>query len=174
MRVSESVAEGVHFRDVIINLTREVSRFLSTDRYYAALYDDTTGQFLEVCHSRLGESYRRAVTSPDSGLPERIAIREKEIVEVPYADEWYGAPEVLKSENVRGAVVFPLLALGRVVGLTSFLLRCASGNDRRRGRLLRHPSATGRRGHIARLGRLHAGRFSPSAPCAFGRRRARR
>ncbi len=120
MRMSESVAEGVHFRKVIVNLVREVSRFLSTDRYYAALYDDATDRFLEVCHSRLGEGYRRAVTSPDSGLPERIAIREKEIVEVPCADEWHGAPEVLRSEKIGGAVVFPLVALGKVVGLASF------------------------------------------------------
>ena len=119
-RVSESVAAGAHFSDVILTVAREGSRFVSTDRYYAALYDEATERFLEVCSSRLGQAYRRAITSPDSGLPERIALREKEIVEVPCTDEWYGAPEVLKAEKVGGAVVFPLIALGKVVGLASF------------------------------------------------------
>ena len=119
-RMSESVAAGAHFQDVILAVMREVSRFFSTERYYAALYDEPTERFLELCSSRLGRDYRRAITSPDSGLPERIALREKEIVEVPDADEWYGAPEVLKSEKVGGAVVFPMVALGKVVGLASF------------------------------------------------------
>lgn len=118
-RVSESVAAGAHFRDVILTVAREASRFFSTERYYAALYDEATERFLEICSSRLGQAYRRAITSPDSGLPERIALREKEIVEVPYTDEWYGAPEVLKAEKVGGVVVFPLVALGKVVGLAS-------------------------------------------------------
>ena len=118
-RVSESVAAGAHFRDVILTVAREASRFFSTERYYAALYDEATERFLEICSSRLGQDYRRAITSPDSGLPERIALREKEIVEVLYTDEWFGAPEVLKAEKVGGVVVFPLIALGKVVGLAS-------------------------------------------------------
>ena len=118
--MSESVAAGAHFQDVILAVTREVSRFFSTERYYAALYDEATERFLELRSSRLGRDYRHAIASPDSGLPERIALREKEIVEVPDADEWYGAPEVLKSEKVGGAVVFPMVALGKVVGLASF------------------------------------------------------
>ena len=120
LRTSESVAEGAHFRDVILTVVEEVSRFFSTNRYYAALYDDATERFLEVRSSRVGGAYRSAVASPDSGLPERIALREKEIVEVPHADEWRGAPEVLKAEKMGGAVVFPLVALGKVVGLASF------------------------------------------------------
>ena len=120
LRTSESVAEGAHFRDVILTVVEEVSRFFSTERYYAALYDEATERFLEVCSSRVGGAYRSAIASPDSGLPERIALREKEIVEVPYADEWHGAPEVLKAEKMGGAVVFPLVALGKVVGLASF------------------------------------------------------
>ena len=119
LRVSESVAAGAHFRDVILTVAREASRFFSTERYYAALYDEATERFLEICSSRLGQAYRRAIASPDSGLPERIALREKEIVEVPHTDEWYGAPEVLKAEKVGGVVVFPLVALGKVVGLAS-------------------------------------------------------
>ena len=118
-RVSESVAAGAHFRDVILTVAREAARFFSTERYYAALYDEATERFLEICSSRLGQAYRRAITSPDSGLPERIALREKEIVEVPYTEEWHGAPEVLKAEKVGGVVVFPLVALGKVVGLAS-------------------------------------------------------
>ena len=120
LRVSESVAAGAHFRSVILTVVEEVSRFFSTKRYYAALYDETTEQFLEVCSSQVGQAYRRATISPDSGLPERIALREKEIVEVPHTDEWHGAPEVLKAEKMGGAVVFPLVALGKVVGLASF------------------------------------------------------
>ena len=120
LRMSESVAAGAHFQDVILAVTREVSRFFSTERYYAALYDESTERFLELRSSRLGRDYRRAIASPDSGLPERIALREKEIVEVPDAGEWHGAPEVLKSEKVGGAVVFPMVALGKVVGLASF------------------------------------------------------
>ena len=119
-RVSESVAAGAHFREVILIVAQEVSRFFSTDRYHVALYDETTDRFLEVCASRLGPAYRRAIASPDSGLPERIALREKEIVEVPHTDEWYGAPEALKAEKVGGVVVFPMVALGKVVGLASF------------------------------------------------------
>ncbi len=119
-RVSESVAGGAHFRDVIIAVAGEVSRFVSTDRYYVALYDDGVDRFLELCSSRLGEAYRRGLASPASGLPERIALREKEIVEVPSIDAWYDAPEALKIEKVRGAVVFPMVALGRAVGVASF------------------------------------------------------
>ena len=122
LRVSESVAAGAHFRSVILTVVEEVSRFFSTNRYYAALYDEETERFLDVCSSRVGEAYRRAITSPVSGLPERIALREKEIVEVPYADAWHGAPEVLKAEKMGGAVVFPLIALGKVVGLASLYL----------------------------------------------------
>ena len=120
LRVSESVAAGAHFHSVILTVVEEVSRFFSTKRYYAALYDETTEQFLEVCSSRVGGAYRGAIVSPDSGLPERIAIREKEIVEVPFTEQWYGAPEVLKAEKMGGALVFPLIALGKVVGLASF------------------------------------------------------
>ena len=119
-RVSESVAAGAHFREVILTVAQEVSRFFSTDRYHVALYDETTDRFLEVCASRLGPAYRRAIVSPDSGLPERIALREKEIVEVSHTDEWYGAPEALKAEKVGGVVVFPMVALGKVVGVASF------------------------------------------------------
>ena len=119
-RVSESVAAGAPFRDVILTVVGEVSRFFPTERYYAALYDEAAGRFLEVCSSRLGGDYRRAIASSDSGLPERIALREKEIVEVTSTDEWYGAPEALKAEEVGGAVVFPLVALGKVVGLAAF------------------------------------------------------
>lgn len=118
-KVSESVAAGAHFREVILTVAQEACRFFSTDRYYAALYDEATERFLEICFSRLGQAYRRAITSPDSGLPERIALREKEIVEVLYTDEWHGAPEVLKAEKVGGVVVFPLVAMGKVVGLAS-------------------------------------------------------
>ena len=119
-RVSESVAAGAHFREVILTVAQEVSRFFSTERYHVALYDEATDRFLEVCASRLGPAYRRAIVSPDSGLPERIALREKEIVEVPCTDEWYGAPEALKAEKVGGVVVFPMVALGKVVGVASF------------------------------------------------------
>ena len=119
-RVSESVAGGAHFRDVIISVAGEVSRFVSTDRYYVALYDDGVDRFLELCSSRLGDAYRRGLASPASGLPERIALREKEIVEVPSIDAWHDAPEALKIEKVRGAVVFPMVALGKAVGVASF------------------------------------------------------
>ncbi len=119
-KVSESVAAGAHFRDVILTVVGEVSRFFPTERYYAALYDEAAERFLEVCSSRLGGDYRRAVASSDSGLPERIALREREIVEVASTDEWYGAPEALRAEEVGGAVVFPLVALGKVVGLAAF------------------------------------------------------
>ncbi len=119
-RMSELVASGEDFRRVITASAREVARFVSTDRYCAALYDEATDQFHAVCASRIGEAYRRATTMPALELPERIALREREIVEVMSTDAWHDAPEVLKTENVRGAIVFPLCALGKVVGMASF------------------------------------------------------
>ncbi|MBI3126777.1 MAG: GAF domain-containing protein [Candidatus Tectomicrobia bacterium] len=119
-RVSEAVARGDHFRDVIALAAQETARFIRADRHYAALYDDSLNQVLEVASSQLGEGYRAAVGMGVADLPEWIAIRERDIVEVTSLDGWQDAPEAFRSEGSKAAAVFPIRIQDRVFGLLSF------------------------------------------------------
>ena len=119
-RVGECVARGDHFREVIALAAGEGARLVGADRFYSALYEDTMDQLLEVSSSRLGEGYRAAVAMGSGNLPERIAVRERDIVEVTSLDEWEDAPETFRQEGVKAAAVFPLRAGERVVGVMSY------------------------------------------------------
>ncbi|MBI2131661.1 MAG: GAF domain-containing protein, partial [Candidatus Tectomicrobia bacterium] len=101
-RLSEAVARGDHFRDVL------------------ALYDDSLNQVLEVASSRLGEGYRASVGMGVADLPEWISIREKDVVEVTSLEGWQDAPAPFRAEGARAAAVFPIRIGGRVFGLLSF------------------------------------------------------
>ncbi|MEK6711487.1 MAG: GAF domain-containing protein [Nitrospinota bacterium] len=119
-RVGEAVARGEPFRQAIALAAQEGARFVRADRYYAALYDDALNQVLEVASSRLGESYRAAVGMRAAGLPEWIALREKDIVEVTSSEGWQDAPEAFRGEGAKAAAVFPIRVGERVLGLLSF------------------------------------------------------
>ncbi|OGL69523.1 MAG: hypothetical protein A3J27_02695 [Candidatus Tectomicrobia bacterium RIFCSPLOWO2_12_FULL_69_37] len=120
-RMSEAVARGDHFRDVVALAALETARFIRADRHFAALYDDSLNQVLEVASSRLGEGYRAAVGMGVADLPEWICIREKDIVEVTSLEGWQDAPEAFRAEGAKAAAVFPIRIRGRVFGLLSFL-----------------------------------------------------
>jgi hypothetical protein len=119
-RVSEAAARGEHFRDVVALAAQEAARFIRADRHYAALYDDSLNQLLEVSSARLGEGYRAALGMGAADLPEWIAIRERDIVEVTSLDGWEEAPEAFRTEGAKAAAVFPIRIQGRVFGLLSF------------------------------------------------------
>ncbi len=119
-RISEFVARGDHFREVIEFGTREAARFVRADRFYAALYDDELDQLFEICCSNVGESYRAAIAIGSGELPEHIAVKERDFVEVPSMAEWEGAPDSLKNEGVGAVAVFPLRVGEKIVGLMSF------------------------------------------------------
>jgi type II secretory pathway component PulJ len=119
-RISEFVARGDHFRDVIQFGTQETARFLHADRFYSALYDDELDQLFEISCSNLGESYRAAIAIGSGELPEHIAVKERDFVEVPSMTEWEGAPDALKKEGVAAVAVFPLRIGEKIVGLMSF------------------------------------------------------
>lgn len=119
-RLSEAVARGDHFRDVLTLAAQEAARFIRADRHYAALYDDSLNQVLEVTSSRLGEGYRASVGMGVADLPEWISIREKDVVEVTSLEGWQDAPAPFRAEGARAAAVFPIRIGGRVFGLLSF------------------------------------------------------
>lgn len=119
-KISEFVARGDHFRDVIDFGIREAARYIRADRYYSALYDDELDQLFEISCANVGESYRASIAMGSGELPEHIAVKEKDFVEVPSMAEWAGAPESLKKEGVGAVAVFPLRIGEKIVGLMSF------------------------------------------------------
>ena len=119
-RVSEAVARGAHFREVVTLAAQEAARHLGADRSFAALFDEGMNQLFEVYSSRLGDSYRAAIALGTKELPEWISIREGDMVEVTSVEEWEEAPAALRSEAVEAVAVFPMMAGKRPLGLMSF------------------------------------------------------
>lgn len=116
-RVSETVGRGAHFRDAISLVATQSMKVVNTRRVYAALYDEEMRQMFEVYAAGLGEGYRAAIAMGPEEMPEKIAVREREMVEVPAVSEWDQAPDVLGEENVGAVVVFPMLAGKRLLGI---------------------------------------------------------
>jgi len=116
-RLSEMVARGEHFKDVISYGTEEAANFVGADRFFAAAYDDNLGQLFEITCSNLGAGFRAAVAIGSQGFPEQIALQEKELVEVPSVADWEEAPKILKEEGIEAMAVFPIRTGSRIVGL---------------------------------------------------------
>ncbi|MDA1001166.1 MAG: GAF domain-containing protein [bacterium] len=116
-RVSDTVAKGAHFRDVISLIASQAMGVVGARRAYAALYDEGMQQMFEVYAAGLGDGYRAAIAMGPEEMPEKIAVREGEMVEVPAVREWAQAPAVLEEENVGAVVVFPMQVDKRLLGI---------------------------------------------------------
>ena len=119
-RICEMVAGGEHFRDVITYGAEETARYIGSDRYFAALYDDDLDQLFEISCSNLGDGFRATVAIGAGDLPEHISVQEKDLVEVPSVDDWDDAPKALTDEGIKAVAVFPMRAGEKVVGIMSF------------------------------------------------------
>jgi hypothetical protein len=119
-QISEFVARGDHFKDVIKFGAKEVARFIQADRYYAALYDDELDQLFEISGSNLSDSYRASIAIGSGELPEHIAVKEKDFVEMPSLEDWDEAPEWLRNEGFEAMAIFPMRAGEKILGLMAF------------------------------------------------------
>jgi hypothetical protein len=119
-RICEAVARGDHFRDIISDGIAEAAGYLGADRYFSAVYDDDLDQLFEISCANLGDTFRAAIAIGSGELPEHIAVKERDFVEVPAVIDWDEAPEALKNEGIAAVAVFPMRAGDKVVGLMAF------------------------------------------------------